>query len=256
MRQLELEASSEVNGNLPVPKAYNWESLTVKRGAELEVHYSDLLRELSHAKGVLGQIFFKSQNKIQDPACGTGGFFLAAYDFIANPANYSLDKDQKKFLKHKTFTNEEGEQDSEDLTYNRQDFWGTTSNKQLNFLQHIRILLKSDGHAAVVLPNNVLFFDNHPAARKPWTKEIWIYDFRTNIHFTLKKNPLKLEDLKDFVDCYCPGTVHKRKETYSIETNPEGRWRRFTYDDIASRDKTSLDLSRGIDKRRRSSVRY
>ena len=67
------------------------------------MHYSDLLRELSQAKGVLGQIFFKSQNKIQDPACGTGGFFLAAYDFIANPANYSLAKDQKEFLKHKTF---------------------------------------------------------------------------------------------------------------------------------------------------------
>ena len=403
------------NRNLPVPKACNWESLTAKRGAELEVHYSDLLRELSQAKGVLGQIFFKSQNKIQDPAklyklidmidreqwstmgadikgkiyeglleknaedtksgagqyftpraliramvecvrpepqktisdpaCGTGGFFLAAYDFIAKPANYSLDKDQKEFLKHKTFygneivpstrrmalmnlflhnigdfesdsfissadslisdtglrvdyvlanppfgkkssmtfTNEEGEQDSEDLTYNRQDFWVTTSNKQLNFLQHIRTLLKSDGHAAVVLPDNVLFeggvgetvrkklmettnlhtilrlptgvfykqgvkanvlfFDNHPAAKKPWTKEIWIYDFRTNIHFTLKKNPLKLEDLKDFVDCYCPGAVHKRKETYNAETNPEGRWRKFTYEDIIARDKTSLDLT-------------
>jgi type I restriction enzyme M protein len=403
------------NRKLPVPKAYNWESLAEKRGAELEIHYSTLLRELSQAKGVLGQIFFKSQNKIQDPAklyklidmidkeqwsimgadikgkiyeglleknaedtksgagqyftpraliramvecvrpepmksiadpaCGTGGFFLAAYDFIANPANFTLNRDQKEFLKHKTFfgneivpgtrrmalmnlflhnigdfesdnflspadalisdtglrvdyvlanppfgkkssmtfTNEEGEQDSEDLTYNRQDFWVTTSNKQLNFLQHIRTMLKTDAHAAVVLPDNVLFeggvgetvrkklmettnlhtilrlptgvfykqgvkanvlfFDNKPAAKAPWTKEIWFYDFRTNIHFTLKKSPLKLEDLKDFIECYNPSNVGKRKETWHPEKNTEGRWRRFTYDDIIGRDKTSLDIS-------------
>ncbi len=402
------------NRKLPVPAEYNWESLTARRGAELEVHYTTLLRELSHAKGVLGQIFFKSQNKIQDPAklyklidmidrenwsmmgadikgkiyeglleknaedtksgagqyftprpliramvecvrpqpmktiadpaCGTGGFFLAAYDFIANPANYSLTSEAKKFLKHETFfgneivastrrlalmnlflhnigdfdsdsfispadalisdtglrvdyvlanppfgkkssmtfTNEEGEQDSEDLTYNRQDFWVTTSNKQLNFVQHIRTLLKSDGHAAVVLPDNVLFeggagetvrkklmettnlhtilrlptgvfykqgvkanvlfFDNHPAARTAWTKEVWIYDFRTNIHFTLKKNPLKFEDLKDFISCYNPANINKRSETWHPDTNPEGRWRRFSYEDILARDKTSLDL--------------
>jgi type I restriction enzyme M protein len=403
------------NRKLPIPPAYNWESLTAKRGAELEVHYTTLLRELSHAKGVLGQIFFKSQNKIQDPAklyklidmidreqwstmgadikgkiyeglleknaedtksgagqyftpraliramvecvrpqpmktiadpaCGTGGFFLAAYDFIANPANYTLNKEEKEFLKHKccygneivagtrrmalmnlflhnigdfetdsfispadalisdtglrvdyvlanppfgkkssmTFTNEEGEQDSEDLTYNRQDFWVTTSNKQLNFVQHIRTLLKSDGHAAVVLPDNVLFeggagetvrkklmettnlhtilrlptgvfykqgvkanvlfFDNHPAAKDPWTKEIWIYDFRTNIHFTLKKNPLKLEDLADFIECYHPQNINNRKETYHPENNPEGKWRVFKYEDILARDKTSLDIT-------------
>ena len=182
-----------------------------------------------------------------------------------------------------TFTNAEGEQDSEDLTYNRQDFWVTTSNKQLNFVQHIRTMLKSDGHAAVVLPDNVLFeggagetvrkklmettnlhtilrlptgvfykqgvkanvlfFDNHPAAKTPWTKEIWIYDFRTNIHFTLKKNPLKLEDLNDFIECYYPENINKRKETYNAESNPEGRWRRFAYEDILARDKTSLDIT-------------
>ena len=282
---------------------------------------------------------------IADPACGTGGFFLAAYDFIANPANFTLNRDQKEFLKHKTFfgneivpgtrrmalmnlflhnigdfesdnflspadalisdtglrvdyvlanppfgkkssmtfTNEEGEQDSEDLTYNRQDFWVTTSNKQLNFLQHIRTMLKTDAHAAVVLPDNVLFeggvgetvrkklmettnlhtilrlptgvfykqgvkanvlfFDNKPAAKAPWTKEIWFYDFRTNIHFTLKKSPLKLEDLNYFIECYNPSNVGKRKETWHPEKNTEGRWRRFTYDDIIGRDKTSLDIS-------------
>ncbi|MBS3913424.1 MAG: SAM-dependent DNA methyltransferase, partial [Bacteroidetes bacterium] len=269
---------------LPIPKEYDWESLTAKRGDTLELHYTKLLSELSRQKGILGQIFVQSQNKIKepamlfkiidmidkeqwatlgadikgtiyeglleknaedtksgagqyftpraliramvecvqpqpkkmiaDPACGTGGFFLAAYDFIAKR---NLDKDQKQFLKHKTFfgneivagtrrmclmnmflhnigdidsenfispadaliappsvtydyvlanppfgrkssmtfTNDEGEQDTDDLTYNRQDFWETTSNKQLNFVQHIRAMLNTTGQAAVVVPDNV-----------------------------------------------------------------------------------------------------
>ena len=399
------------NRKLNIPQGYGWESLTEKRGSELEVHYSELLRELSTAKGMLGQIFTKSQNKIQDPAklykiidmvnrenwsmfgsdlkgkiyeglleknaedtksgagqyftprsliqtmvecvrpepnksitdpaCGTGGFFLAAYDYIVN--NHDLDREQKEFLKNKTFygneivantrrmalmnlflhnigeidgesfispndaliadegkrfdyvlanppfgkkssmtfTNEEGDVEKEDLVYNRQDFWATSSNKQLNFMQHIKTLLKTTGQAAVVLPDNVLFeggagetvrkelmkttelhtilrlptgifykqgvkanvlfFDNKPASKEPWTKEVWIYDFRTNIHFTLKKNPMKLEDLQDFIKCYNPTNRHNRVETYS-EENPEGRWRKFKYEDIITRDKTSLDI--------------
>lgn len=397
---------------LNIPKAYNWDSLTTKKGAELERHYSDLLRELSTAKGILGQIFTKSQNKIQDPAmlakvidminsenwlvlgadvkgdiyegllsknaedvksgagqyftprplikamvecvqpepmktiadpsCGTGGFFLAAYDFLTE--HYKLDKEQNKFLKFSTFqgneivagtrrlclmnlflhnigdiesdnfispadaliappdklvdyvlanppfgrkssmniTNEEGEQEKEDLTYNRQDFWATTSNKQLNFIQHIRSLLKTTGRAAVVVPDNVLFeggagetirkkilettdlhtilrlptgifyahgvkanvifFDNKPASKNAHTKEVWVYDYRTNINHTLKKNPLRYEDLKDFIKCYNPDNRNKRKETWS-EKNPEGRWRKFTYAEIIKRDKTSLDIT-------------
>ena len=403
------------NRPLPIPAAYNWQSLTDKRGAELEIHYTQTLRELANARGFLGQIFTKSQNKIQDPAklyklidmidkeqwsmmgadvkgkiyeglleknaedtksgagqyftprpliraivecvrpqpmktiadpaCGTGGFFLAAYDFIANPANYALDKEEKTFLKMQTFhgneivagtrrmalmnlflhnigdfesdshispadalisdtglrvdyvlanppfgkkssmtfTNEEGEQDTEDLTYNRPDFYVTTSNKQLNFLQHIKTMLKTDGKAAVVLPDNVLFeggvgetvrrklldttnlhtilrlptgifykqgvkanvlfFDNKPASRDPWTREIWFYDFRTNIHFTLKKNPLRFEDLHDFIHCYQPENIHHRTETWHPESNPEGRWRKFPYQEIIARDKTSLDIT-------------
>ena len=399
------------NRKLNILEGYGWESLTDKRGAELEVHYSELLRELSTAKGMLGQIFTKSQNKIQDPAklykiidmvnrenwsmfgsdlkgkiyeglleknaedtksgagqyftprsliqamvecvrpqpnksitdpaCGTGGFFLAAYDYIVK--NYDLDREQKEFLKNKTFygneivedtrrmalmnlflhnigeidgesfispndaliadegkrfdyvlanppfgkkssmtfTNEEGDVEKEDLVYNRQDFWATSSNKQLNFMQHIKTLLKTTGQAAVVLPDNVLFeggagemvrkelmkttelhtilrlptgifykqgvkanvlfFDNKSASKEPWTKEVWIYDFRTNIHFTLKKNPMKLEDLQDFIKCYNPTNRHNRVETYS-EENPEGRWRKFKYEDIIARDKTSLDI--------------
>ena len=90
---------------------------------------------------------------------------------------------------------------------------------------------------------NVLFFDNKPASKNAWTKEIWIYDFRTNIHFTLKKNPLKLEDLKEFINCYNPVNRNKRKEIYHSETNPEGRWRKFSYQEIIARDKTSLDIT-------------
>lgn len=405
-------AKPPYNRKIGIPFEYDWQSLRSKRGADLEAHYLGILRELGQKKGLLGQIFTKAQNKIQDPAkllkiitmideenwvmmetdvkgdiyeglleknaedtksgagqyftprpliwamveclrpqpmatiadpaCGTGGFFLAAYNFLVK--NHPLDREQKEFLKKSTFhgheivantrrmalmnmflhnigdindeqcfiastdaliapsplsvdyvlanppfgkkssltfTNEDGEQDREDLTYNRQDFWATTSNKQLNFVQHIRSMLKSTGQAAVVVPDNVLFeggagetvrkqllsttdlhtilrlptgvfykqgvkanvifFDNKPAAKDPWTKAIWFYDFRTNIHFTLKKNPLKPADLQDFITCYHAQNRHQRSETYS-EQNPEGRWRKFTYDEIIARDKTSLDI--------------
>lgn len=181
-----------------------------------------------------------------------------------------------------TFTNEQGEQEQEDLVYNRQDFWATTSNKQLNFIQHIHTLLKSTGAAAVVVPDNVLFeggagetvrkklfettnlhtilrlptgifyaqgvkanvifFDNHVAAPSHQTKEVWFYDYRTGIHHTLKKNPLRESNLDDFVKCYRPESRHLREETYNAE-NPDGRWRRFSYDEIIVRDKTSLDIT-------------
>lgn len=180
-----------------------------------------------------------------------------------------------------TFENEEGEQETEDLVYNRQDFWATGSNKQLNFVQHINTILKVGGTAAVVVPDNVLFeggsgetvrkklletcdlhtilrlptgifykpgvkanvifFEKKSASPNVQTKNVWIYDFRTNIHFTLKKNPLKQNDLDEFVKCYNSGNFAGRTETYS-EENPDGRWRKFSYDDIISRDKTSLDI--------------
>ena len=180
-----------------------------------------------------------------------------------------------------TFTNEEGEQEDDDLVYNRQDFWTTTSNKQLNFVQHINTLLKATGKAAVVVPDNVLFegsageivrknllrtcdlhtilrlptgifykpgvkanvifFDKRPASPEVQTKEVWIYDMRTNMHFTLKKKPMTDSDLDDFIACYNPENRHNRRETWS-ESNPDGRWRKYTIDDILSRDKTSLDI--------------
>lgn len=389
----------------------NWETLSGKRGADLESFYSQLLRSLSTEKGMLGQIFTKSQNKIQDPAkllkvinlidqeqwsmmgadikgkiyeglleknaedtksgagqyftpraliktmvacvqpkplksiadpaCGTGGFFLAAYDWIV--ANNQLDREEKEFLKNKTFhgneivantrrmclmnmylhnigeidgdsflsandalisddgnrydyvlanppfgkkssmtiTNAEGEIEKEDLSYNRQDFWETTSNKQLNFLQHIKTQLKITGEAAVVLPDNVLFeggageevrkqlmkttelhtilrlptglfyahgvkanvlfFDNKAASKEAQTKEVWIYDYRTNIHHTLKKKQMTTANLAEFVKLYNPSNRHKRKETWS-EKSPDGRWRKFTYEEIIARDKTNLDI--------------
>jgi len=394
----------------------NWETLSSKRGAALESYYTQMLRSLGSEKGMLGQIFTKAQNKVQDPAkllkiinmigqeqwmmvgadvkgdiyeglleknaadtksgagqyftprslikmmvqcvapqpnktihdpsCGTGGFFLAAYDYLSNAS--SLDKAQKAFLKNNTFsgneivagtrrmclmnmflhnigeidgksfispndalisdegmrvdyvlanppfgkkssmtiTNEEGEQEKQDLSYNRQDFWATTSNKQLNFLQHIRSLLKITGEAAVVLPDNVLFeggagetvrkelmkttelhtilrlptgifyaqgvkanvlfFDNKPASRDAWTKDVWIYDYRTNVRHTLKKKTMQLSDLQAFIDCYNPENRHDRSETWSEKkaknTDPDGRWRKFSYEEIITRDKTNLDI--------------
>lgn len=394
-----------------IPEKYNWDSVAKLSGANLETHYVELLRELGRGKGMLGQIFTKAQNKIQDPAkldrlvkligkeswvgmdadikgdmyeglleknaqdtksgagqyftprdlikaivecvrpkpkrtiadpaCGTGGFFLAAYDFLTT--EYKLDKEETRFLKAETFhgweivastarmalmnlflhniggidapppvkredallqkpselydyvlanppfgkkssviiTNEEGKEVKEDLLVNRNDFWATSTNKQLNFLQHIVSMLKTTGQAAVVLPDNVLFeggvgetvrkklmektdlhtilrlptgifyahgvkanvlfFDAKPASKDIQTKEVWFYDYRTNISHTLKKNPLKLDDLRSFIDCYCPENRNARKETWS-EDNPEGRWRKYSYEEIAARDKTSLDI--------------
>lgn len=164
----------------------------------------------------------------------------------------------------------------------RKDFWVTTGNKQLAFLQHIITMLKDDGRAAVVLPDNVLFeggagetirkkiledinlhtilrlptgifyaqgvkanvlfFDMKKSSKKRGTDEVWYYDYRTNIHHTPKKNPLTYESLKDFVDCYNPQNIKKRKETYNLE-NKDGRWRKFTYEEIISRDKTNLEIT-------------
>ncbi len=89
---------------------------------------------------------------------------------------------------------------------------------------------------------NVLFFDNHAASKTPWTKEVWFYDYRTNIHHTLKKKPLRFEDLQDFISCYNPKNRQKRKEVWNEQSNPEGRWRKYSYEQIIARDKTSLDI--------------
>ena len=165
----------------------------------------------------------------------------------------------------------------------RDDFTFPTSNKQLNFLQHIYRSLKANGkaRAAVVLPDNVLFADGdgerirldlmdkcnlHTILRLPTgifyaqgvktnllfftrgkadkhnTNEVWIYDLRNDMPSFGKTNPLKSEHFDDFVKCYADGDLSKRKETYS-EENPNGRWRKFTIEDILARDKTSLDIT-------------
>ena len=280
---------------------------------------------------------------ICDPACGTGGFFLAAQEHIVD--KYELDKEQKEKLQYDTFrgweiddniarlclmnlylhgingrqdantedtskerpvtiddslisdpgerfdmilTNppfgkkssytvmaEDGTTRTEKETYQRDDFWVTTSNKQLNFVQHITTLMKVNGSAAAVIPDNVLFeggdgetvrrkllndfdlhtvlrlptgifyakgvkanvifFENKPASEEAHTEEVWYYDLRTNKHFTLKRNPISFEDFEDFIDCYKPGNREAREETE--------RFKRYEYEELIERDNVDLDIA-------------
>jgi type I restriction enzyme M protein len=279
----------------------------------------------------------KPGETIADPACGTGGFLLAAHEWIVDHHIDEMDADEKRFLRDEavhgweivdgtarlcamnlllhgigtpvgeslvtvadalradpgvrvdviaanppfgrkssmTMVNEAGEAEREDLVIVRDDFWASTSNKQLNFLQHIKGMLKIGGRAAVVLPDNVLFeagagetirrrllaecdlhtilrlptgifykpgvkanvlfFERKPAAADPWTGETWIYDLRTNKHFTLKANPLRAEDLAEFVEGFRPDDRSHRVESE--------RFHRFTYDELVARDKANLDIT-------------
>ncbi len=180
---------------------------------------------------------------------------------------------------------EDGKATSEKDIVERDDFWATTSNKQLNFVQHFKTLLKPsaaprwwcpsvtsmsvpfeggagetirrklmhecDVHTLLRLPTglfyaqgvkaNVIFFDKKPASETPWTRKLWIYDLRTNKHFTLKTNPLNRADLDEFVALYHPANRHQRKATWSPES-PDGRWRVYEYDELVARDKASLDI--------------
>jgi type I restriction enzyme M protein len=388
-----------------VPSGLDWPSLLALDGDDLEVHYRHVLTELGRQPGMLGVVFRKGQNRIQDPAklrrliadlmdrenwmtldvdvkgdayeglleknaedvktgagqyftprsliraivevmrpepgiticdpaCGTGGFLLAAYETIAK--HHLLDPDQKRHLRNDalhgweivdntarlcvmnlllhgigapeaaspirvddslkadpglrfemvltnppfgkkssmTVVNAEGDTEREDLVVVRDDFWASTSNKQLNFVQHVKTLLQINGKAAVVVPDNVLFeggagetvrrkllhecdvhtllrlptgifyaqgvkanvlfFDRKPASETPWTKTLWVYDYRTNIHHTLKQNPLRYEDLADFVAAFHAENRQQRSEGE--------RFRPFTYDELLQRDKISLDL--------------
>jgi type I restriction enzyme M protein len=391
-----------------VSAEFTWASLLARDGDELETHYRHVLESLGREKGMLGVVFRKAQNKIQDPAklrrlivdlidreqwtmlsadvkgdayegllqknaedvkagagqyftrrplisaivevmrpepgmticdpaCGTGGFLLAAHDYLADPDHYQLDREQKQRLKSGTLfgvelvdgvarlccmnlllhgigeeddenvpitirdsvashggdyyemvlTNppfgkkssvtvvtDEGRAERESLTVHRDDFWASTSNKQLNFLQHVFTILKQHGRAAIVVPDNVLFeggageavrrellkqadvhtllrlptgifyaqgvkanvlfFDRKPAREQPWTERLWIYDLRTNQHFTLKENPLQRSHLDDFVACFNPDNRHQRVESE--------RFKAFDYDDLLKRDKVNLDI--------------
>ena len=258
-----------------------------------------------------------------DPACGTGGFLLSAFEYMNKQ---SQDKKKQEFLRttalrgvdntalvvtlasmnmylHGIGTEKSpiecrdsletapGDNDTVDVVLanppfgtrpagsvdiNRDDFFTETSNNQLNFLQHIMTLLNTGGRAAVVLPDNVLFeaagevirkklltdYNLHTILRLPTgifyangvkanvlffekgtpTKETWSYDYRSGIKHTLATKPLKRSDLDDFVECYCSGHMEDRKETWS-EENPNGRWRKYSVEDLLSRDKTSLDIT-------------
>ncbi len=390
-----------------IPEDLDWPSLLSKDGPELEAHYVKLLRELGREPAMLGLVFRKAQNRIQDPAklkrlivdlidpetwvgidadvkgdayeglleknasdtksgagqyftpralikaivdvmqpkpgmriadpcTGTGGFLLAAHDHIAD--HHDLDRDEKRFLRDEAFYGTElvdntarlcamnlflhgigsndpeadppvvvgdallaepkekadmvltnppfgrkssvtmvasdGKESKEDMTIARHDFWATTSNKQLNFVQHIRAMLKIGGTAAIVLPDNVLFeggagetvrkrlleeCDAHTILRLPTgifyaqgvkanvlfverkspgseasTKELWVYDFRTNQHFTLKTKTLKRSELDEFVAAYKPGKRHERVESESFK--------RYSIDKIKERPGFNLDL--------------
>ncbi|MBO5140857.1 MAG: N-6 DNA methylase, partial [Peptococcaceae bacterium] len=114
-----------------------------------------------------------------------------------------------------------------------------------------QLLKTTDLHTILRLPTgifykpgvkaNVIFFDKKPASAEMQTKEIWIYDLRTNMHFTLKQNPMQDKDLEEFVKCYKPENRYERMETWS-EDNPDGRWRKYDVKDILQRDKKSLDI--------------
>jgi len=88
---------------------------------------------------------------------------------------------------------------------------------------------------------NVIFFEKKEGRAKAWTDKLWVYDLRTNLHFTQKQSPIQRKDFDEFVTCYQPGKLHRRKPTWS-EQNPEGRWRCYGYDELLERDKLSLDL--------------
>ncbi|WP_311355033.1 class I SAM-dependent DNA methyltransferase [Alloprevotella tannerae] len=255
-----------------------------------------------------------------DPACGTGGFLLAAYDCMKQQ---SQDKDKRDFLNNKALHGVDntplvvtlasmnlylhgigtdrspiacedslekepdtlvdvilanppfGTRPAGSVDINRPDFYVETKNNQLNFLQHIMLMLKAGGRAAVVLPDNVLFeggagetirkkllsdFNLHTILRLPTgifyaqgvkanvlffvkgqsTKNIWFYDYRTDVKHTLATNKLQRHHLDDFVACY---TANPRVETYNKDTARDGRWRKYAIEDIIARDKTSLDIT-------------
>jgi type I restriction enzyme M protein len=118
----------------------------------------------------------------------------------------------------------------------------TVRRKLLNQLDmHTMLRLPTGIFYAQGVKANVLFFDAKPAQADPWTEDLWIYDLRTNMHFTLKENPLRREHLEEFVQCYNPANCHERTPTWS-EDNPNGRWRCFDYDELMKRDKVNLDL--------------
>ena len=264
----------------------------------------------------------KITETVADPACGTGGFLLAAFDHM-KPQSKEIEK--QNFLKNNAFFGADNTPlvvtlasmnlylhdigttkspivcqdsllDTSDKMYDvilanppfgtrpqgsgevntvRTDFIKTSDN-QVNFLQHIMSIVKTGGRVAVVLPDNVLTdanatakvrekllkdFNLHTILRLPTgifyangvktnvlffekgeeTKDIWVYDYRTGIKHTMATKPMTREHLNEFVECFCSGHLEDRTPTYS-EENPNGRWRKFSQEEVYSRDLLKLDF--------------
>jgi len=264
----------------------------------------------------------KITETVADPACGTGGFLLAAFEhmktqskeiskqnFLRNNAFFGADntplvvtlasmnlylhdigttkspivcqdslieKSDRMFdviLANPPFgTRPAG---SVEVYANRPEFIKTSDN-QVNFLQHIMSIVKTGGRAAVVLPDNVLTdgnatakvrtkllqdFNLHTILRLPTgifyangvktnvlffekgspTEDIWVYDYRTGVKHTMATKPMKRSDLDEFVDLYCSGHMEDRNPTYT-EENPNGRWRKYSKEEVYSRDQLKLDF--------------
>lgn len=200
----------------------------------------------------------------KDALLGTGG---KTYDVVLTNPPFGRKQSYR-------IVRDDGEIDSEREDYDRADFFVTTSNKQLNFLQHIMTVLAPEGEAAVVLPDNVLFeggagetirrrllknfefhtllrlptgifykqgvkanvlfFDKKPPSEIAATKRLWIYDLRTNQRFTLKERPMTSADLRDFVARYRTGRRFEREESE--------RFKSFSLDALLARDKVNLDI--------------
>lgn len=319
-----------------------YEGLLAKSAAESPKGAGQYFTPRPLIQGIVDVMRPTWEDTVCDPACGTCGFLVSAYDYVwkhhrgldpsqtehmqkkfvrgwelvpntgrlgimnlylhginADPCPISSGQDSliadpgerfsmvltnPPFGKKSTVTivGEDGEAEKDDTVYDRQDFWTTTKNKQLNFLQHVTTLLGSSGRCAIVVPDNVLFeggagetvrkrllqqcdvhtllrlptgifyaqgvkanvlfYDARPGSEVAATSKLWVYDLRTNKHFTLKTNPLRREHLDDFVTCFNPENRHERRETWS-EDNPDGRWRCFEYDELIKRDKCNLDIS-------------
>lgn len=305
----------EIEGDV---KGVIYESILEKNGQDKKSGAGQYFTPRPLIQAMVECIQPKIGETVCDPACGTGGFLLAAYDYMYKQ---SQDKGKRDFLRNKALHGADntplvvtlasmnlylhgigtdrspivcedslekepathvdvilanppfGQRPAGSVELNREDFYVETKNNQLNFLQHMMLMLKDGGRAAIVLPDNVLFeggageiirkkllsdFNLHTILRLPTgifyaqgvkanvlfftkgqpTKEVWFYDYRTDIKHTLATNKLARHHLDEFVACY-----GNRTETYHAETNPDGRWRKYPIKDILSRDKTSLDIT-------------
>lgn len=299
-----------------------YESILEKNGQDKKSGAGQYFTPRSLIKAMVEVTDPKITETVADPACGTGGFLLAAYEhmkpqsreiakqnFLKNNALFGadntalvvtlasmnlylhdigtekspiicqdslLDTSEKMFdviLANPPFgTRPQG---SVAVDSARPEFIKTSDN-QVNFLQHIMSIVKTGGRVAVVLPDNVLTdgnatakvreklladFNLHTILRLPTgifyaggvktnvlffekgskTKDIWVYDYRTGVKHTMATKPMTRADLDDFVNCYCSGHLEDRKETYS-EKNPNGRWRKYSEEEVYSRDQLKLDF--------------